>query len=115
VERQTIRILLLHHGLKPWREKNSVYRRLHDECVEKMEDVLEVRERPYDAAEPVVCLAEKPVTLHADIRPACPAVPGREARWDGECERCGTANTFCAVEPKAGRPRHLSDIRSVRF
>lgn len=28
---------------------------------------------------------------------------GREARQDSEYERCGTANVFCAVEPKAGR------------
>ena len=46
---------------------------------------------------------EKPVTLHADIRPASPDKPGREARRDSEYSRCGTANIFCAVEPKAGR------------
>jgi len=51
----------------------------------------------------VVCLDEKPITLHADVRVASPAKPGREARQDGEYERCGTANVFCAVEPKAGR------------
>jgi len=51
----------------------------------------------------LVCLDEKPVTLHADVRPASPARPGREARRDNEYERCGTANVFCAVEPKAGR------------
>jgi len=68
-----------------------------------MEDVLETYERPYDAEEPVVCFDEKPVTLHADIRPPSPAAPGREARRDSEYERCGTANVFCAVEPKAGR------------
>ena len=37
------------------------------------------------------------------MRPASPAAPGREARRDNEYERCGTANVFCAVEPKAGR------------
>ena len=68
-----------------------------------MEDVLETYERPYDAQEPVVCLDEKPVTLHADIQPPSPAAPGREARRDNEYERCGTANVFCAVEPKGGR------------
>ena len=26
-------------------------------------------ERPYDPQQPVVCLDEKPVTLHADVRP----------------------------------------------
>lgn len=76
---------------------------LNESYISKMEDVLEAYERPYDAREPVVCLDEKPVTLHADVRPASPAAPGREARRDNEYERCGTANVFCAVEPKAGR------------
>lgn len=52
--------------------------------------------------QPVVCLDEKPVTLHADVRPPSPALPGREARQDNEYERRGTAYVFCAVEPKAG-------------
>lgn len=76
---------------------------LNDEYIAKMEDVLETYEKPYDPAEPVVCLDEKSVTLHADIRPVSPAAPGREARRDNEYERRGTANVFCAVEPKAGR------------
>ena len=76
---------------------------LDDEYVAKMEDVLETYEKLYDPAEPVVCLDEKPITLHADVRPASPAQPGREARRDNEYERRGTANVFCAVEPKTGR------------
>lgn len=76
---------------------------LNDQYIAKMEDVLETYERPYNPVEPVVCLDEKPVTLHADVRPASPARPGREARRDNEYERRGTANVFCAVEPKAGR------------
>jgi hypothetical protein len=76
---------------------------LDERYLARMEDVLEVYERPYDPAEPVLCLDEKPVALHADVRPATPARPGREARCDNEYKRCGTANVFCAVEPKAGR------------
>jgi hypothetical protein len=76
---------------------------LNNEYVTRMEDVLETYEKPYNPQEPVVCLDEKPVTLHADVRPASPAQPGREARQDSEYERRGTANVFCAVEPKAGR------------
>ena len=49
-----------------------------------MEDVLETYELPYDPAQPVVCWDEKPVTLHADVRPPTPAAPGREARQDSE-------------------------------
>jgi hypothetical protein len=76
---------------------------LNDEYIEKMEDVLGTYEQPYDPREPVVCLDEKPITLHAEVRPPSAAAPGREARRDSEYERCGTANVFCAVEPKAGR------------
>jgi hypothetical protein len=76
---------------------------LDNDYIAKMEDVLETYEQSYDPQQPVVCLDEKPVTLHADVRPTSPAQPGREARRDNEYERCGTANMFCAVEPKAGR------------
>ncbi len=76
---------------------------LDEDYIAKMEDVLEVYERAYDPQEPVICLDEKSITLHADVRPPCPAKPGREARRDNEYERCGTANVFCAVEPKVGR------------
>ncbi len=103
VGRETIRMLLLSHDLKPWREKMWVVADLDDDYIAKMEDVLEVYERPYDPQQPVICLDEKPVTLHAEVRPTTPAAPGREARRDNEYKRCGTANVFCAVEPKAGR------------
>jgi len=76
---------------------------LNEDYITKMEDVLKTYEKPYDPQQPVLCLDEKPVTLHADVRPVSPAVPGREARRDNEYERRGTANAFCAVEPKAGR------------
>ena len=64
---------------------------LNEEYIAKMEGVLEVYERPYDSQQPVVCLDEKPLTLHADVRPASPAVPGREAS--------GTTNTSAAARP----------------
>jgi transposase len=77
-----------------------------------MEDVLAVYEKPYQAAEPVLCLDEKPVSLHADVRPPRPLGPGRPARPDNEYKRCGTANVFGAVEPKAGR--HFTTATSNR-
>jgi len=76
---------------------------LTDEYLTKMEDVLEVYERPHNLAEPVVCLDEKPVSLHDDVRPARPMAPGKLRRPDNEYKRCGTANAFCAVEPQAGK------------
>ena len=68
-----------------------------------MEDVLAQYEKPYNALEPVVCLDEKPVSLHRELRAPIPAKPGSPAKHDNEYRRCGTANVFGVVEPKAGR------------
>jgi transposase len=68
-----------------------------------MEKVLAVYEKPYDQAQPVLCLDEKPISLHAHVRPPVAAKPGRPAKRDNEYKRCGTANVFGIVEPKAGR------------
>jgi hypothetical protein len=76
---------------------------LDAEYVRKMEDVLALYEKPHTPSEPVVCLDEKPVVLHGEVRPPIPAQPGQIAKRDSEYKRCGTANVFCAVEPKAGR------------
>lgn len=76
---------------------------LDADYIAKMEDVLAVYEKPYDAKEPVICLDEKPVALHAEVRPPRPARPGHVAKRDSEYRRCGTANIFAVVEPKAGR------------
>jgi hypothetical protein len=76
---------------------------LNREYIRKMEDVLALYEKPYNASEPVVCLDEKPVSLHRDLRSPIPAKPGRLAKRDNEYQRCGTANVFGVVEPKAGR------------
>jgi hypothetical protein len=76
---------------------------LDDAYIAQMEDVLALYEKPYHAAEPVVCLDEKPVALHADVRPPRLAKPGHIAKRDNEYKRCGTANIFAVVEPKAGR------------
>src|SRR5260370_11970524 len=75
---------------------------LDQQYIQKMEDVLAVYERPYDAAQPMVCLDEKPIALHADVRSPIPAKPGKPAKQDNEYERCGTANVFGVVEPKTG-------------
>ena len=76
---------------------------LDEDYIAKMEDVLALYEKPYRSAEPVICLDEKPVCLHADVRPFSPPRPGHIAKRDNEYKRCGTANIFAVLEPKAGR------------
>lgn len=85
---------------------------LHEEYIAPMEEVLAVYEKPLCEREPVVCIDEKPVVLHKDTRTAVPMQPGRTARRDYEYERCGTANVFCGVEPKAGR--HFTKVTPTR-
>jgi hypothetical protein len=53
---------------------------LTDEYPEKMEEVLEVYERPYNPAGPVACLDEKPVTPHDDVRSLPQTGLGRHLR-----------------------------------
>ena len=72
------------------------------EFVAAMEDVLALYALPYDARYPTVCLDEKPVVLHAEVRPGLPPAPGHVERRDYEYERHGTANLFVLVEPLAG-------------
>ena len=76
---------------------------LDEEYIRRMEDILAVYEKPLSEREPVVCVDEKPVVLHQEVRPSLAMRPGRIARRDGEYQRCGTANVFCGVEPKAGQ------------
>lgn len=75
-----------------------------------MEDVLVLYEMPYDERYPTVCLDEKPVVLHAEVRASVPPVPGPQGHpelRDSEYERHGTANLFVMVEPLAGW-RHVA-------
>ena len=76
---------------------------LDEEYIGRMEDILAVYEKPLSQREPVVCVDEKPVMLHHEVRPPLAMRPGRIARRDGEYQRGGTANVFCGVEPKAGQ------------
>lgn len=85
---------------------------LDDEYIRRMEDVLEVYEKPLSAEEPVVCADEKPVTLHHDVRDPLPMKPGSVAKRDNEYERRGTANVFCAIEPQAGV--HFTKVTPTR-
>jgi hypothetical protein len=76
---------------------------LTQEYAERMEDVLNLYEKPLDPMEPVVCLDAKPVQLLEDARKSIVAdKPGAIFKRDYEYVRGGTANVFCGVEPKAG-------------
>ena len=76
---------------------------LTDEFRERMEDVLDQYEKPFDPSEPVVCLDEQPYQMVDDARSPERPAPGQLAKQDYEYRRCGTCSLFVAVEPKAGK------------
>lgn len=102
IGRDTVRVILQEHDLKPWQQKSWCVADLDDEFIERMEDVLKVYEKPYNESRPVICVDEKPIQLLDDVRPSSGIVPGEVKKVDYEYKRNGTANVFCAVEPKAG-------------
>lgn len=76
--------------------------RENSDFVARMEDVLDLYKRPYDANAPVVCMDEQPTQLIKETRTGIEAAPGRPQRYDYEYERAGTAVNFLFTEPLAG-------------
>ena len=70
--------------------------------VARMERVLDVYSRPYDARRPVVCMDEQPYQLLSETRAPLPARPGKEAVVDHEYVREGSCAVWMFVEPLAG-------------
>jgi hypothetical protein len=68
----------------------------------RMYRLLNLYNKPYNPALPVVCFDEKSKQLLADSREPIPMKPGSTKKYDYEYRRNGTCNIFVAVEPKAG-------------
>jgi hypothetical protein len=68
-----------------------------------LEDVLEVYQRPYDEARPLVCFDEQPTQLIREVREPLPPLPGQPERYDYEYHREGTApwlaKDSCSLRP----------------
>ena len=76
---------------------------LNEEYVRKLEDVLELYERPYNQAEPVVCLDEKPVTLYIRM---C----DRPSRRRRASLRSATSSTSGAEPPMCSARFQYADV-----
>ena len=103
IGRETVRKSLLSHDLKPWRRKMWCVPKLDDEYIERMEDVLDLYQKPFNPTRPVLCMDEKPIQLLEDVRSPVSLSPGHPYRPDYEYKRNGTANVFVAIEPLTGR------------
>lgn len=70
---------------------------------ERMYDILDLYQEPYNPKKPVIGIDEKPKQLIGDKRPPIPMTPRKPEKYDYEYIRNGKANIFVAVEPKAGK------------
>ena len=70
---------------------------------DRMYDILDLYNDPYDPKRPVLGVDEKPKQLLEDARAPIPMKPGSPEKYDYEYLRKGQANIFLAVEPKAGK------------
>ena len=87
--------------IKPWLVKEWCIPEADAEFVAKMEDILEVYQRPYDPLRPVICIDETNKQLIKETRIACE--PGQPEKVDSVYVRNGVADVFMISEPLAGR------------
>lgn len=102
ISKESVRLILQEHDLKPWLQKMWCITELNEEYIENMEDVLKVYEKDYNPDYPVINFDEKPVALFSDKRDPMLMEPGKVLKRDYEYERNGSVNVFCAVEPLKG-------------
>lgn len=88
---------------------------IDDEYRERMYDLLDLYQEPYDPKRPNVGIDEKPKQLIGEKRKSIPMKPGSPERYDYEYVRKGNANIFVAVDHKAGkRDVQVTDRRTKK-
>lgn len=102
ISKEKIRIILQEHDLKPWRYDMWCVPELTEEFINRMENILDIYEKPVDIDYPLVCVDEKPIQLLDNKRKEIKVSEGQRRKIDYEYERKGTANVFMAIEPKSG-------------
>jgi transposase len=100
VSHTTVCNVMQNNELKPWlKEEWCIPPKQNAEFVYRMEDVLEVYQRPEDARFPLICFDETPVQLISETRQSIPVKKGHPERYDYEYRREGTANLFMFFAP----------------
>jgi len=100
VSHMTVAHGMRENELKPWlKEEGCIPPKQNAEFVYRMEDVLEVYQRPEDARFPRICFDETPIQLISETRQSLPVQKGHPERYDYEYRREGTANLFIFFAP----------------
>jgi len=102
---ETIRRILRHHKLKPWRRHLWLSAKHPRDAAfaQQVQELATLYTRPLAPWEIVLCLDEKTnVQPRPRLAPTRPAQPGRPARVEHEYKRCGALNLFAAFDTRSG-------------
>lgn len=91
--------LLKKNKLKPWLKKRWCFGEINGEYLARMEDILDLYEKPYDPTRPVICFDERPCQLLENPSASKPMKPGEPEREDHQYKRNGVCQMLIAFEP----------------
>lgn len=77
--------------------------KITDEFINRMNNLLELYQKPYHPKEPIVCVDEKTKQLLEHLQEPLPLRAKQGIREDYHYKRKGTCNIFLAIEGKAGK------------
>ncbi|HEX2999860.1 MAG TPA: IS630 family transposase [Armatimonadota bacterium] len=101
---ETVRQGIKKNELQPWLKAQwCIPPEANAEFVCAMEAVLEVSQRPYDDAHPLLGMDESSKQLVKEVRSPLPGQPGEPEKYDFEYERNGVSNLFLFFEPLSGK------------
>jgi hypothetical protein len=94
--------LLAHNELKPWLKKQWCIGDLSTGFLWRMENILDLYERPYNPHRPLICFDERPCQLLDNVITPLPVEPGTPQREDYHDARHGVCSLLIAFEPHRG-------------
>jgi transposase len=106
ISAETVRQILLHHRLKPWRQKMWLSAKVPRDAAfaAQVQEICDLYTRPLRPDEVVLC-ADEMTSLQPRPRKAATLATrkGRPTRVEHEYGRCGALNLFAAFDTRTGR------------
>jgi transposase len=106
ISAETVRRILTHHKLKPWRHHLWLSPRTPQdaEFQARVSDIVELYTRPLRDDEVALCVDEKTsLQPRPRLHPTQPAQPGIPNRVEHEYRRAGALNLFAGFDTRTGR------------
>jgi transposase len=106
ISAETVRQILLHHRLKPWRQKMWLSAKVPRDATfaAQVHEICDLYTRPLRPDEVVLCVDEM-TSLQPRPRksPTLATKPDRPTRVEHEYGRCGALNLFAAFDTRTGK------------